>query len=135
MRKERQMFHLYRRFLWYFQSWLLEHADCYIFFKNRTETLIRSFLLFNLLGCKWDAHKFLKVRVKYWYFVGNKRKGRISKRMFQKNKEPQIFRKTNISYPPDTHTYVRPNCLFNLVFLYKCHFEKRTSCYSSFLWC
>ena len=31
--------------------------------------------------------------------VGNKVKGRISKRMFQENTTPQIDRKTNISYP------------------------------------
>ena len=31
--------------------------------------------------------------------VGNKTKGRISKRVFQENKARQIFRKTNISYP------------------------------------
>ena len=30
--------------------------------------------------------------------VGNKAKGRISKRVFQENKVSQIFRKTNISY-------------------------------------
>ena len=30
--------------------------------------------------------------------VGNKAKGRISKRVFQENKTPQIFRKTNFSY-------------------------------------
>ena len=40
----------------------------------------------------------------YWpdpwhYFVGNKAKGRISKRVFQENKARQIFQKTNISYP------------------------------------
>ena len=33
------------------------------------------------------------------YYVSNKTKGRISKRMFQENKARQIFRKTNISYP------------------------------------
>ena len=33
-------------------------------------------------------------------------KGRISKRVFQENKEREIFQKTNISYPPDAHTYV-----------------------------
>ena len=33
------------------------------------------------------------------YFVGNKAKGRILKRVFQENKARQIFRKTNISYP------------------------------------
>ena len=31
------------------------------------------------------------------YFVGNKAKARISKRVFQENKARQIFRKTNIS--------------------------------------
>ena len=31
--------------------------------------------------------------------VGNKAKGRISKRVFQKKKARQIFRKTNIFYP------------------------------------
>ena len=33
------------------------------------------------------------------YYVGNKAKGRISKRLFQENKARQIFRKSNISYP------------------------------------
>ena len=32
--------------------------------------------------------------------VGNKAKGRISKRVFQEKKARQIFRKTNISYLP-----------------------------------
>ena len=36
---------------------------------------------------------------KHFIFVGNKPKGRISKRVFQENKARQIFRKTNISYP------------------------------------
>ena len=31
--------------------------------------------------------------------IGNKAKGRISKRVFQENKARQIFRKTNIYYP------------------------------------
>ena len=31
--------------------------------------------------------------------VGNKAKGRISKRVFQENKTRQIFSKTNTSYP------------------------------------
>ena len=39
------------------------------------------------------------------YYVGNKAKGRISKRVFQENKARQIFKKTNISYPlVRTHT-------------------------------
>ena len=33
------------------------------------------------------------------HVVGNKAKGRISRRVFQENKACQIFRKTNISYP------------------------------------
>ena len=36
----------------------------------------------------------------------NKAKGRISKRVLQENKVLQIFRETNIIYPPDcTRTY------------------------------
>ena len=45
-----------------------------------------------------------KIENKDLLIVGNKTKGRISKQMFQENKSRQIFRKTNISYPPDTHT-------------------------------
>ena len=33
------------------------------------------------------------------YFVGNKAKGQISKRVFQENEARQIFRKTDIPYP------------------------------------
>ena len=43
----------------------------------------------------------------YLQLIGNKAKGRISKQVFQENKAHQIFRKTNISYPPirtRTHT-------------------------------
>ena len=40
------------------------------------------------------------------YFVGNKAKGRILKWVSQENKARQIFRKTNISYPPNTRTYM-----------------------------
>ena len=39
-------------------------------------------------------------------FVGNKARGRILKRVFQENKARQIFRKKNISNPPDAHMYV-----------------------------
>ena len=39
-------------------------------------------------------------------FVGNKSKGRISKRVFQENKARLIFRKNEHFLPPDTHTYV-----------------------------
>ena len=38
--------------------------------------------------------------------VGDKAKGRISKRVFEENKARQIFQKTNIFYPLiRTHTY------------------------------
>ena len=40
------------------------------------------------------------------HFVGNKPKRRISKRVFQKNKVRQIFRKHEHFLPPDTHTGV-----------------------------
>ena len=43
------------------------------------------------------------------YFVGNKAKGRISKRVFQENKTRQIFRKTNISYPLVENVCFRKN--------------------------
>ena len=38
--------------------------------------------------------------------VGNKEKGRISKRVFQEKKARQIFRKKRIFFTPDTHAYV-----------------------------
>ena len=40
----------------------------------------------------------MKKLCKASHYVGNKAKGRISKRVFQENKARQIFRKTNISY-------------------------------------
>ena len=43
------------------------------------------------------------------FFVGNKAKGLIRKRVFQENKAHQIFRKTNISYP-----LIRTNEVTNL---------------------
>ena len=39
--------------------------------------------------------------------VGNKAKGRISKRVLQESKSGQIFQKTNIYLPPDTHVRIR----------------------------
>ena len=61
-----------------------------------------------ILSCLWREISSLNLG-KNWrrspmreYFVGNKAKGRILKRVFQENKARQIFWKTNISYP----TYV-----------------------------
>ena len=39
------------------------------------------------------------IRVKWSHLVGNKTKGRISKRVFQENNARQVFRKTNMSNP------------------------------------
>ena len=50
-----------------------------------------------------------KYRTYVLYFVGNKAKGRISKRVFQESKARQNFRKTNISYPV---IRTRKKCLF-----------------------
>ena len=38
--------------------------------------------------------------------VGNKAEGRISKGVLQENKVRQTFRKTNISYPLETHKHM-----------------------------
>ena len=40
-----------------------------------------------------------KLQRKYPELVGNKAKGRISKRVFQESKERQFFRKADIFYP------------------------------------
>ena len=50
----------------------------------------------NSILCNAKFKKLGKVAAQ---FVGNKAKGRISKRVLQENKARQISRKTNISYP------------------------------------
>ena len=55
----------------------------------------------NLLLNLGPSHLWLILNI-----VGNKAKGPISKREFEENRACQIFRKTDISYPLDTHTYV-----------------------------
>ena len=54
-------------------------------------------------------------------FVGNKAKGWISQWGFEENKACQIFRKTNISYPPwwRTCTYKTPVSRFPLLPYYR----------------
>ena len=47
----------------------------------------------------WFVNEYLFTFVSNAQIVGNKAKGRISKRVFQENKARQIFRKMNISYP------------------------------------
>ena len=59
-------------------------------------------MYWRILQTKYNWMQFLVL-----YVVGNKVKGRISKRIFQENKARQIFRKTNISYLLiRTRTYV-----------------------------
>ena len=55
----------------------------------------------NLLLNLGPSHLWLILNI-----VGNKAKGPISKWEFEENRACQIFRKTDISYPLDTHTYV-----------------------------
>ena len=53
----------------------------------------------------FDERNYLSESVIYQdYFVGNKAKGQISKRVFQENKACQIFLKNEHFLPPDTHT-------------------------------
>ena len=66
-----------------------------VFFWNKKFSLLKKLKLFHCymffgIFFHW-CKKFL--------FVGNKAKGRISKRVFQENEARQIFWKTNISYP------------------------------------
>ena len=53
------------------------------------------------------------------FMVGNKAKGRISKRVFQESKSRQNFRKTNISY----HLIRTRTCLFFRNFVVICFLE------------
>ena len=55
--------------------------------------------------------------IRFFPFVGNKAKGRISKWVFQENKTRQTFRKTNISYPLRVKNIHFPENLVCFVFL------------------
>ena len=59
--------------------------------------------------------------------IGNKAKGRISKRVFQENKVRQIFRKNNISYPliRTSILKVRLKVLSRLNVLHKLYYSQR----------
>ena len=64
----------------------------------------KLFILESLTDCVVQIHLLCSTAI--LYIVGNKAKGRISKRVFQESKARQNFRKKkNISYPPDTHTF------------------------------
>ena len=57
----------------------------------------KDFAFWRILFHEYFANKAITFLV--LQFVGNKAKGRISKRVFEENKARQIFPKTNISYP------------------------------------
>ena len=54
----------------------------------------KTWLHHGLMSGRTDIYSMIS-----FFLIGNKAKGRISKRVFQKSKAHQIFRKTNISYP------------------------------------
>ena len=73
------------------------------------KSLMESFIFCAVKSCRVyiDCNLTLKfransqkllVKTRTKYFVGNKIKGRISKRVFQESKAHQIYRKKNISY-------------------------------------
>ena len=79
-------------------------------------------------------HGGLKIKSQY-HNVGNKEKGRISKRDFQKKQSPPNFPKNKRFLPSDTHTYVclsgYKKCSFfgkfvRALFSLKTRFEIRT---------
>ena len=81
------------------QEWKLErHIREIVLAVNLLIKKFLSVLYDGFWACYVMAPRtVLKLRMKQ--FVGNKAKGRISKRVFQKNKAGQIFQKTNVSYP------------------------------------
>ena len=64
------------------------------------EHLLETDPIFFLCLFQHDADEYILSKVSSTSFscVGNKAKGRISKRVLQENKIHQIFRKPNISY-------------------------------------
>ena len=68
------------------------------------------------MGKSFASNLLSQGSIKQDYFVVNKAKERISKRVFQENKAHQIFRKTNISNPLIRTVRVRITGLEMLVF-------------------
>ena len=70
--------------------------------RNNTIERMHERALIYEKGYKTEKHaqkKFTGSIINLLYFVGNKAKERIPKRVFQENKARQISRKTIISYP------------------------------------
>ena len=82
------LFHLFVGYFSSFMKWI----------NFRKITILRHFGKWNMIWQIWSG-LFSANKQKISFFVGNKAKGRISKRVLQENKARQIFRKTNISYP------------------------------------
>ena len=70
------------------QTMAFQSSRCF----SRSWCMVINFSKLLSLNCKI-------IELKIFNFVGNKAKGRISKRVFQENEARQIFRKTNIFYP------------------------------------
>ena len=102
------------RFLWY-DSITADNpnivAFCFtriLFGLNSSPFILERTLQMHMSKYDFTYHKIYLVQKFIHDFVGNRAKRRISKRVSQKNKTSQIFRKTNISYPLiRTHTRVR----------------------------
>ena len=59
---------------------------------------LSSYKKIHFVFCIIKSARYNLIKIVY-QIVGNKAKGRISKRVLQENIAGQIFRKTNISYP------------------------------------
>ena len=68
-------------------------------YRNQSIDLQTGFYMIGTSVMKELKNLYLLARNFQNHFVGNKVKGRISKRVFQESKACQNFRKTNISYP------------------------------------
>ena len=94
----------------------------------------QSFEILTALKLKvqiWNHNSMLTSNFDFKYLthllrlqiVGNKAKVRISKRVLQQNKARQIFRKTNLFLPADTHMHV---CVSGSI---KCSFSENLACF------
>ena len=86
------------------RSFLYRSTYCYfVFFRYVFDGIRWKLIIFGkvtitlnyIISSKPYSQSWCPIHTKV---VGNKAKGRISKRVFQENKTPQIFRKTNFSY-------------------------------------
>ena len=106
----------------------LEHILATAYEKKHTEHIKSQICLFSrkIAGCvsddifRWVMFSF------QLNIVGNKAKGRISKRVFQENKAHQIFRKTKFL---TTRKHTTPNFPKNELFLINVCFSENLVCF------